>query len=388
MGNNRLISRLSEIDWDFAGYASDSTFSSIHWYPARFASQLPATLIGLLSEQGERVLDPFAGSGTTLVEAQRLGRTSIGIDLHPIACKVSESKTLALSHSAIDALASSIIREAELCLVEEACDHMRGISGRSTPSTVQHSKWYTPAVTRQLTALWYLIDSYDGHKKILAEVAFSSSLLPVCRENRHWGYICDNTQPKGDHEGDVFEEFSKVLCKLCSAYASRDAELLARMTDIDKIAKSTVLCSSSLIALEELAESSVDTVVTSPPYFGVNDYIKAQRLTMEWFGFDIEALRLQEIGARSKRHRKSAREEYLKDMATVGTQLLRVLKPGGLCAFVIGESASRPAVHSDLESSFTQMGWKKLVSTRRVVSKQRRLTPSITEEVVLILGNG
>src|SRR5688572_125646 len=83
MINTHLRYRQERVDWDFAGEYSESLFSSIHWHPSRFASQIPATLIGLLSLPGESVLDPFVGSGTTLVEAQRLNRPSIGVDLNP-----------------------------------------------------------------------------------------------------------------------------------------------------------------------------------------------------------------------------------------------------------------------------------------------------------------
>src|SRR4051812_16843478 len=86
MLKSSLLSRLRNIDWDFSGSFSESPFSAIHFHPGRFASQLPASLIGLLSEPGDIVLDPFMGSGTTLVEAQRLGRQSIGIDINPVAC--------------------------------------------------------------------------------------------------------------------------------------------------------------------------------------------------------------------------------------------------------------------------------------------------------------
>src|SRR2546421_12024682 len=106
-----LISRLRKIDWDFAGSQSESPFSALHWHPARFASQLPATLIGLLSKPGDSVLDPFAGSGTTLVEAQRLCRRSIGFDLSPIACLVAKAKTIALPASQIGRLSEQLKQE-------------------------------------------------------------------------------------------------------------------------------------------------------------------------------------------------------------------------------------------------------------------------------------
>ena len=60
MLSRRLRSRLSSIDWDFSGARSDSPFSSIHWHPGRFASQIPASFIGVLTQPGdvEQYVDP------------------------------------------------------------------------------------------------------------------------------------------------------------------------------------------------------------------------------------------------------------------------------------------------------------------------------------------
>ncbi len=69
MLNKHLISRLERIDWDFAGTASDSAFSPLHWHPARLPAQVAATFIGLLSDRDDLVLDPFLGSGTSVIEA-------------------------------------------------------------------------------------------------------------------------------------------------------------------------------------------------------------------------------------------------------------------------------------------------------------------------------
>ena len=49
--------------------------------PAVFPEELPARCIALSTEPGDAVLDPFAGSGTTLRAATRLGRCGVGTDL-------------------------------------------------------------------------------------------------------------------------------------------------------------------------------------------------------------------------------------------------------------------------------------------------------------------
>ena len=89
--DNRYQS-LSSVDWDFSDASVDS-LANIHPYPARFINEIPKHLIEEIGcPEGTIILDPFCGSGTTLVEAQRHGFDSVGIDLNPIACLISRVK--------------------------------------------------------------------------------------------------------------------------------------------------------------------------------------------------------------------------------------------------------------------------------------------------------
>src|ERR1700689_4489311 len=88
------FSALDAVQWNFADRTRHSDLESIHPYPAKFIPDLPGTIIDLLSVQPNTVvLDPFVGSGTTLVECQRRGIASVGIDLNPIACLIARVKT-------------------------------------------------------------------------------------------------------------------------------------------------------------------------------------------------------------------------------------------------------------------------------------------------------
>jgi DNA modification methylase len=376
---------LSGIDWDFTGSFSDSAFSRVHWHPGRFVSQIPATLIGLLSAPGDCVLDVFCGSGTTLVEAQRLGRRSIGFDLNPVSVMVCKAKTLPVSARRLGTVIETIIEDARVrlespLLVERPPDPTRPI-----PEGVQRTKWYTRRVMEDLTALWQVIGTYGKSKRLLAEASFSAILLPVCRETRHWGYVCDNTRPLDNRSGDVFAEYVKVLRRLQAAYQARDEDRLERLSRVGSIERAVVTQGDSQRLVQTLGPASIDLVITSPPYEGVCDYVKSQRLSMEWFGQDIEPLRSMEIGARSKRHRGSAHAEYLEGLEVVFAGMLRALKPGGYAAIVVGQSESRKGTVSHIRRCAEAVGFSIAVDMNRTVTSQRRQAPSIHDEHTVLL---
>jgi len=90
------IKEESKIGWDFF-----KNYGSSPWYvngernrnhPAPFPEEIPRRLITLFSFVGDTVLDPFAGSGTTLVAADKLNRNSIGIDINKDYCRMSYEK--------------------------------------------------------------------------------------------------------------------------------------------------------------------------------------------------------------------------------------------------------------------------------------------------------
>src|SRR5262245_2914227 len=63
----------------------------LHSYPARMHPAMARSLIHLLSPGS--ILDPFCGSGTTLVEGRFAGKKSVGVDINPLAVLVAKAKT-------------------------------------------------------------------------------------------------------------------------------------------------------------------------------------------------------------------------------------------------------------------------------------------------------
>jgi hypothetical protein len=224
----------------------------------------------------------------------------------------------------------------------------------------------------------------NGHALTLATAVFSAILLPVCRETRGWGYVCDNTAPKTNSERDVLTEFLKVLDRLDAGYRERDQDRAVRNGGYERLVHSRISQGDAKVLSAALEPASVKLVLTSPPYFGVSDYIKSQRLSMEWFNFELEPLRQQEIGARSKRHRLSAIDEYLHDLAVVFETIEKALHPDGVCVIVIGESKTRRSTIETFVEQLPASGLNVVTKLKRSVSVQRRQFGSIDSETVIV----
>lgn len=384
---------LSKIDWSFTSI-NNSGLHSLHWYPATFLAAIPGTIIPSLTKPGATILDAFCGSGTSGLEAVRLNRKFIGFDINPNAILISEAKLVFPEIRSFKIAIEKIIEEAQYFRSNEIIE--------SHPQFEELRGWYHPETLSELASILHCISSIKNEKlKKCALAVFSGILKNTSSQHRHWGWVCDNVKPKTSEI--VYKDAITTYLKYSNDFADasekafRDCQINAEKQTRTSIRKLSKLTQGDCVTLLGALESdSVDLMVTSPPYYGVTDYIKSQRLSFLWFDSDdleflqlgfrnFQKLRASEAGSRAFRHRSTSRDEYLKFMSNFFIASRRVIKSGSHLALVVGESKARKAITEDLIKSTEDAGFKIIMNTKRdIKATRRRLLAKVEAELVLL----
>jgi DNA modification methylase len=314
-------------NWDFAGEDTQYLLHDLHPYPARFIPQIPRRCIARWSLPGDLVLDPFCGSGTTLLEAKLAGRNSIGVDNNGVATLVARAKVLDYSDASLAALAS-LAREVKTVAPSHApSTHLTIDQAGLGPQYEGREKWFDPAAVGELAWLRNRIRALPGDAAILGMAVFSGLVVRASRQDSDTRYVAT---------ARVFEPGSVV--RSWAAKTLRAAERARETVSQSRPSTHTILTQDSK-RLPTLDAESVDLVVTSPPYLNAYDYHKYHRHRLHWIDADISLARDAEIGKHDTFTRKGATPDgYFRDLTGCLEEWTRVLRGGGHAAVVVGDA--------------------------------------------------
>ncbi len=258
---------------------------NIHKYPAKFIPQIPRWGISKYQQKNKKniILDPFCGSGTTLVEGMLVGHEIYGIDIDPLSRLISKVKTTKIDENVLISLNKEIISKIEI--------KKKGVFRPSIP-TLSH--WFNEDAVEKLSIIRDVIEEYRGQKDIydFLIVCFSSIIRRVSNaDNESQKTYVSHTNIKIPE--DAFRLFSRNI----KLYSDRLIEL-SKLTPKSGKAKIFDDCIDSRNFSEYWKRNigtEVDIAITSPPYIKAIDYIYNQMVEHFWIGdlFGLENQKLQ-----------------------------------------------------------------------------------------------
>ena len=272
-----------------------------NWY--RFVLSFPPHLVeDYLARFGigptQRVLDPFCGTGTTLVECKKQGVPSVGIEANPVAHFSSQVKTnWGIDPDGLAEHAASIVEKATARLEAQGLGDFfqtprgaprNGVQLLELPSE-SHRLLLTgsisPVPLHKALTLLHTIRSHGAEPYQDHELLALAKVLPTTIGNLHFG-------------PEVGVETAKTDAPAVEAWSTEVRQVVSdlRLVRERQHVPSVVHCADARSVEDLLPPASIDAVITSPPYPNEKDYTRTTRLESVILGFltsraDLRALK-------------------------------------------------------------------------------------------------
>jgi hypothetical protein len=293
----------------------------LHPYLGKFIPQLVEALLDRYVARGGNVLDPFAGSGTTLVQSLESGYDATGVDIAAFNALLSRVKTADYNLFTL---------EHEL---RDACARLEAARSRhsdASPSPYLR-RWFADAAARDLLAFRSLLLEYehaDVLRVVLARAARSARLtthfdLDFPRAPQVGSYWCH----KHKRECKPVERAAHFLRR----YALDTAARVRSFSRVRARGRSARVLHGD--ARELAFDGRYDAVITSPPYPGLIEYHEQHRYAYELLG--LEDRSPSELGLRSS---KQAIAEYVQGVADAFSHSAAALRTRGRVIVVVNDS--------------------------------------------------
>jgi len=308
----------------------------------QFSPQLVEALVSAYAPSDGTVLDPFVGSGTTLCAAARNGNPAIGVEINPAAAYLAQvyrfincppEQRVSKTREAGNTLGQVVLKSRGLF------SHSSQVGSHDLESVFRH----------------LITEAADGYQEILFS-ALAVTLDPA-----------------------VFPSFEEVisarwaqLCETVKALPYSQSSVRVEMADARQL---------------PLSPSSIDFVVTSPPYINVFNYHQNHRRGAEALGWSLLEVARSEIGS-NRKHRQNrflTVVQYCLDIAAVLCQLRLVCKPDARLIFVLGKESNvrkTPFFNGQIFTSLAQRcaGFRICLTQQRVFTN--RFGRQIFEDVL------
>lgn len=252
---------------------------SLHEYKGRFYPQLVRTFMNFAGiKKGETVLDPFCGSGTTLVESVLYGVNAIGIDINPIAYMLTKTKVESL-----------FFGEKEFKLIRKAFESLDDDLNLNTVLLDKHRvlldieyllRWFPEDNLKKILHIQEKINLLTNENlKLFARVVLSNLLRDYSYQDSAQLRIRRRKNKPPSNLVNYFKENLKIQIENLEKF--KHLNFIKYRPDINCYLGDV----KTMIKSIKIANNSIDTIITSPPYATALPYIDTDRLSLFAFGY-------------------------------------------------------------------------------------------------------
>ena len=298
----------------------------LHPYLGKFVPQLVEAMLDRYVAPGGRVLDPFAGSGTTLVQAVESGYDATGVDIAGFNALLMRVKTRPYN---IEALRTDLLWAYDRAEAFEP----DGTGTYPADASTYVQAWFAPTAAAELLHFRSLVEQV-GHADVLRVV-----LARAARSARRTTHF-DLEFPR---EPQLDEYWCFKHRRTCRPVDSARRFLLRYTLDtLDRISAFADVRGEDSVATIYHGDARkldlcgpYDGVVTSPPYPGLIDYHEQHRYAYELLGLDEH--REVELGRPAKGTSRAALQEYVDGIAAVFRNVREALTLGAPVCIVVND---------------------------------------------------
>ena len=294
-----------------ARQATRYSVHGLHEYKGKFNPQVARALLNMLGVlPGQRVLDPFCGSGTTLVECAHLGAAGYGVDINPLAVFISNAKLQALATPAAE------LHEVLRRLMDELRQAGSRLSADESTRRMYLESWFDTDV---LDIVERLRRATDTVAQALAPVFLTIASNLLRDYSRQDPQDLRVRRRKSSLPATPFLDAFRTACEQ-SIKRIGDAQMVLESTAASKKAGQTFVRATLCDATESanaIPRTPFDAAITSPPYAMALPYVDIHRLSLVWLGLvspaDLAAVESVLVGSRELRGR--ARSQLIAALA-------------------------------------------------------------------------
>jgi hypothetical protein len=295
----------------------------LHPYLGKFVPQLVEVFLRRYFAPGSSVYDPFAGSGTTLVEANAFGADAVGADISAFNCLLTRVKTAQYS-----------LGELELRLLG-ALEESRLRSGDTAAASPWLRRWFAPRALAELLAYRAAVEELPDPYADVGRVVLSRAARSA-RRTTHFDLDFPTRPVRAPYHCFKHKRTCRPVEEAAKFLTRYTADTIRRIREFAQLRTARAATMLHADARSVTLPARPAGVVTSPPYPGLIDYHEQHRYAYELL--ELDDRREDEIGAAVAGRARGAVETYVEAAGAAFANTRRQLERDSWVLIVVNDS--------------------------------------------------